>query len=255
MTRFSRFLLLVPLCLLAMAAPRPAASWDDIPAAAAEALKKGGQRWSCGKDCPPGMVAKTYEGGAPAFENCTEAYQYYINNRYELILSMILQYSTAYDSDFLKICQTKMPDILKGKEDIAQSIMQNAEAELKAVGPVMHILMQDALSNYVPAHCRVNKPAQDEVATLFDEWLKKSTAYYKRRMEEYNTGRGMAECIQFTKDTPARIYDVEFTGMPLLGVAAALGYSRAPESEEMKKAVLDYKAAADSVLKKSAAAP
>jgi hypothetical protein len=255
MTRFSRFLVLVPLCLLAMAAPCAAQSPDDIPAEAAEALKNGAQLKNCAIDCPPGMVAKTYEGGAPAFENCTEAYQYYVSNRYELILTLLLQYSTAYDSSFLKTCQEKMPDVLKGKEDIAQSIMNNAEAEISAIRPAMHALIGGVLSTYVPAHCRANKPAQDEVAALLDDWIEKSTTYYKTRMDEYQAGRGITQCMHFTSPTVARIYDVEFTGMPLLGVAAALGYGRAPESEEMKKAILDYKSAADAVLNKTAAVP
>ncbi len=255
MTRFPRLLLLVPLCLLAMAAPRPAAAWEDIPAEAAEALKNGGQRWTCGKDCPPGMVAKTYDGGAPAFENCTEAYQYYVSNRYELILTLLLQYGTAYDSAFLKTCREKMPEVLKGKDAIAQSIMQNAEAELAAIRPAMRTLIGGVLSTYVPAHCRSNKPAQDEVAVLLDDWIGKSSVYYKTRMDEYHEGRAMTQCVQFTDTTVARVYDVEFTGMPLLGITAALGYARAPESEEMKKAILDYKSAVDAALKKSPAAP
>jgi hypothetical protein len=248
MTDFIRPLLLSALCALILGAPVPARAWSEMPAEAQDIIDKGGRPADCTADCPAGMFKKTVPGGVPAFDNCTDAYQYYISNGYELILTLFLQYAQAYSSDYLAACRAQTTRISDDAFPAAQRLAAQAQAEAEALPAVMRALITGRIAALVPAHCRTNKPAQDEAAAAFDEWLATTTTYNRGEIAGYIKG-GNIECGQFIDTRAARIYDTDFAGTPVLGLTATLAYTRHPTEEELKKAVLDYKSAHDSLKK------
>ena len=243
MTQRLRPLLLSALCA-ALLAPAPVSAWSEFPAEGQAIVDNGGMAATCTADCPPGMVKKTVNGGPPAFENCTDAYQYYIANGYELIMTLMLQYAQVYTTDYLAACTAQGERVPKSSLPAAQKIAAAAQGEMDAVPAIMRALIAGRIAALVPAHCRTNKPAQDEAAAAFDEWVVATAAHYKKDIAEYMTGATI-ECGQFVETRAANIYETDFTGTPLLGLTATLAYTRHPKEEELKKAVLDYKSAYD----------
>ena len=248
MTGSLRALLLVPLCALALTAPHAARAWSEMPAEAQKIIDDGGTPATCTADCPPGMFKKTVQGGPPAFENCTDAYQYYIANGYELILTLFLQYAQAYAPDYLAACRAHTTKITDEALPAAERLAAQAQAETAALPAVMRALVAGRVAALVPAYCRTNKPAQDEAAAAFDDWVARTAAYYRDEIAGYMAGDNI-ECGQFVDTRAARIYETDFTGTPVLGLAATLAYTRHPQAEELKKAILDYKSAQDSLKK------
>lgn len=249
MARFASTILCAALCALTIAAP--ARAWEDMPAAAAEAIKRGATPWTCGTECPAGTIEQEYTG-LPAFKDCTEAYQYQIHYLYEPLLGILMHYAPAYGHDYLAACRARLPERFAGREILAMSIADHAERELAAVRPAMRRLIAGPLSQLVPAHCRANKPAQDEVAAQFDDWYAKAAAYHKEQLMGI-TQEPHIECGHFNDATVARVYDVPFSEMPVLGLTAVQIVLQNRESLEARKIVLDYKDAVEAVQREQSA--
>lgn len=248
MTQSLRPLLLLALCALTLAAPVPARAWSEMPAEAQKIIDEGGSAANCSAGCPAGTRMETVPGGPPAFKDCTDAYQFYIANGYELILTLLLQYAQAYTPEYLNACRASESRVPETALAGALRIAAQAQAETEAVPATMRTLITGRIAALVPAHCRTNKPAQDDAAAAFDEWLAATAAYHRADIAEYIKGDSI-ECGQFIDDRAARVYESDFTGMPLLGLTATLVFTRHPKEEELKKAVLDYKSAYESVTK------
>ena len=246
MMKNTRFLLLTALCALALVLPATARAWSEMPAEAQKIIDEGGTAANCTSGCPDGMRMKTVQGGPPAFENCTDAYQFYISNGYELVLTLLLQYAQAYTPAYLAACKANTSRIPESGFATADNIAAQAQDEITAIPAIMRRLILDRMALLVPAYCRANKPAQDEAAAAFDEWLTATDKYHKEQIADYIDNNAI-ECGQFVDARAARIYDTDFTGMPLLGLTATISYSRHPQEVELMKAILDYKSAYESL--------
>jgi len=242
MIKTARSLLLLSLCALALAAPTAARAWSEMPAEAQKIIDEGGTAANCTSGCPDGMRMKTVPGGPPAFENCTDAYQFYISNGYELALTLLLQYAQAYTPSYLAACKANTSRIPESGVATADKLAAQAQDEITAIPAIMRRLILDRMALLVPAHCRANKPAQDEAAAAFDEWLAATDKYHKEQIADYIDSTNI-ECGQFVDTRAARVYDTDFTNTPLLGLTATITYSRYPQEVELMKAVLDYKSA------------
>ena len=248
MMKNARSVLLTALCALTLGAPTATRAWSEMPAEAQKIIDEGGTAANCTSGCPDGMRMKTVPGGPPAFENCTDAYQFYISNGYELVLTLLLQYAQAYTPAYLAACKANTSRIPESSVATADKLAAQAQEEITAIPAVMRRLLLDRMALLVPAHCRANKPAQDEAAAAFDEWLAATDKYHKEQIADYIDSTTI-ECGQFVDIRAARIYDTDFTGTPLLGLTATIAYTRHPKEEELKKAILDYKSAYDTVKK------